>query len=289
MDQYWEMINVSKPVLSVNRRSRRLAARVRVSVTSGEFRRHLAGAWDWLTRAVDLALPPLCVSCHQPLAVHHSLCAGCWSDISFISHPVCDRLGIPLPFDLGPGPVISAAASAKPPDFDRARVVAHFSGVMRDLIHKFKYGDQHTPRKLFNRWLEISTGGLATDYDVVVPVPLHNRRLLSRRFNQSAILAQDLAAGLDVSFEPRGLVRSKQTRSQVGLTRDQRRRNLQGAFAIAPDKQNFAFGRKVLLVDDVITTGTTVDACARAMRRAGAQVIDVVALAIVTDDSRIHP
>ena len=240
-------------------------------------------------RLSDLLIPPVCLSCHQPITGHNNLCAACWRRISFITHPLCDRLGIPLPFDPGGGVTLSAAAMADPPVYDRARAVAHYSGVMRDLIHSFKYADQHTPRHLFVRWLKQASSNLQNESALVVPVPLHNRRLLSRRFNQSAILAHDLASATGQIYNPSALIRQRQTASQVGLTRDQRRRNLQGAFAVTNNGAAHIAGRSVLLVDDVITTGTTIAACARVLKRAGASNVNVVALAMVTDTSRINP
>ncbi|MGI9425207.1 MAG: ComF family protein [Hyphomicrobiaceae bacterium] len=219
---------------------------------------------------------------------HNSLCAGCWLDIRFITHPLCDRLGIPLPFDPGGGPILSAAALAKETDFERTRVVAHYSGVMRKLIHLFKYADQHAPAQLFTAWIEHAASELISDATVIVPVPLHYTRLLSRRFNQSAIIARRLAVRTDRPVVVDALVRRRKTASQVGLTRDQRRRNLRGAFAVRDSGVPGIKDQNVLLIDDVITTGTTVEACARSLKRCGARRIDVAALALVSDEARIN-
>ena len=237
-------------------------------------------------------MPPVCLACHGPLAAHDSLCARCWSGIAFIRQPLCDRLGIPLPFDPGgpgTGPHLSAAALADPPDYDRARAVAQFSGVMRDLVHALKYADRHDARRLFGRWITQAAAELIDDADVLIPVPLHPYRLLARRFNQSAILAHELARHSGLPVDPLALQRRRRTISQVGLTRDQRRQNLRGAFAVPPDGAGRILGKSVLLVDDVITTGTTVNACARQLKRAGAARVDVVALALVTNASRVNP
>ena len=241
------------------------------------------------SRLADLLIPPVCLSCHEPLAGHNNLCATCWRQVSFITHPRCDRLGIPLPFDPGNETILSAAALAYPPLYDRARAVAHYSDVMRKLIHSFKYTDQHTPRHLFTRWLQQAGRELLHEDSLIIPVPLHRRRLLARRFNQSAILAQDLANAAQLRYEPAALIRKRKTASQVGLTRDQRRRNLQGAFAVTKHGAARIKDRAILLVDDVITTGTTITACARNLKRAGAATVDVIVLAMVTDDSRINP
>ena len=239
-------------------------------------------------RALDLLIPPVCLACQEPIADHNSLCASCWHKISFITQPLCDRLGIPLPFDHGGETMLSAAAMARPPPYDRARAVAHYSDVIRNLIHQFKYGDQHTPRHLFSRWLQQAAVEFTDTKPLIIPVPLHRIRLIARRFNQSAILARDLAKATALDYEPMALVRRRRTVSQVGLTRDQRRRNLQGAFTVTRRAAARVSGRAIVLVDDVITTGTTVAMCARALKRAGASRIDVIALAMVTDESRIN-
>jgi ComF family protein len=181
--------------------------------------------------------------------------------------------------------MVSAAALAHPPAYDRARAVAHYTGAMRALIHTFKYADRHDARALFGRWLLEAGQELHAGSDVIIPVPLSRLRLLSRRFNQAAILARELSGLTGVPFDPHLLKRRRFTSSQVGLTRDQRRRNVAGAFRVARHRAAGLVGRSVLLVDDVITTGATADGCARALKRAGVARVDVLALALVTDEA----
>jgi ComF family protein len=244
--------------------------------TAGEVLRRATGA------IADLVVPPLCLSCHGMLTSHDALCPGCWGKIDFIRPPLCDRLGLPMPFDTG-GTMVSAAAAAEPPDYHRARAVARFDGVMRALIHDLKFRDRHDARRLFGRWLVQAGAELLADADIIVPVPLTRGRLLSRRFNQSAILALDISRLTGVKVEPRALLRTRRTQPQVGLTRQQRRQNVAGAFAVAGDLRARIAGAKVVLIDDVITTGATAGACARTLKRAGAARVDVLALALVTD------
>jgi ComF family protein len=230
----------------------------------------------------DLVMPPVCLVCRTPLGSHDALCARCWREIDFIRPPLCDRLGIPLPFDVGDG-TISAAAAADPPVYDRARAVAAHTGSMRTLVHALKFHDRHDVRRLLGKWLVEAGRELVPEVDVVVPVPLARRRLLMRRFNQAAILAREVASLAGLGYEPLVLERTRPTASQVGLSRGARQRNVAGAFAVSPRRENLVNGRNILLIDDVITTGSTVGACARALRRAGAVRVDVLALAIVTD------
>ncbi len=236
----------------------------------------------------DLVVPPLCLACHRPVSSHDAICARCWSDIDFIRAPLCDRLGIPLPFDIG-GTMISAAAAADPPDYERARAVARFDGVMRELVHDFKFRDRHDARRLFGRWLAEAGAALLADADIVVPVPLSRARLATRRFNQAAMLAQEVARLTRRRYEPLALQRIKRTQSQVGLSRQQRRDNVAGAFAVAEAAKPDLAGAKVVLLDDVITTGATARACARVLKRAGAARVDVLALAMVTDPAFLAP
>jgi ComF family protein len=238
--------------------------------------RHAAGA------LADVFVPPLCVGCHAQLASHDALCPKCWGEIDFIRPPLCDRLGLPMPFDTG-STMISALAAADPPDYGRARAVARFDGVMRRLVHDLKFRDRHDARRLFGRWLAEAGAELLRDADVIVPVPLTRGRLLSRRFNQSAILALEVSRLTGVAVDPLALRRVRRTRPQVGLTRLQRRQNVAGAFAVPRGCKALIAGANVVLIDDVITTGATAEACARALRRAGAARIDALSLALVTD------
>ena len=241
----------------------------------------------WLTRRAlsatsDVMMPPVCLACRSRLDAHDALCPPCWQQIEFIRPPLCDRLGLPMPFDTG-GVMISAAAAARPPDYDRARAAARYVGVVRDLLHAFKYADRPDARRMLGRWLADAAHALLPGADVIVPVPLHRWRLLKRRFNQSAILAAELAHLTGLPADPLALVRRRRTPAQVGLTHDQRRRNVSGAFAVPLGRRDHISGRRVLLVDDVITTGATVEACARALRQSGAARVDVVAVAMVSD------
>ncbi len=141
--------------------------------------------------ALDLILPPLCLGCEARIADHDSLCPECWRKIDFIRAPLCDRSGLPLPYG-GDGPMISAAAAADPPIYDRARAVALFDDLMRDLVHDLKFRDAHDGRRLFGRWLAEAGRELIAEADVIVPIPLARLRLLGRRFNQAQILADEV-------------------------------------------------------------------------------------------------
>lgn len=247
-------------------------------------RRLRAGVMRLVRGASDVIIAPVCVACRVPLRVHDALCARCWRGIAFIRAPLCDRLGWPMPFGGTDGPLISAAAAADPPGYNRARAVAVFNedGVLRDLIHGLKFADRHEARRLLGRWLAEAGRGLLADAELIVPVPLTRWRLIRRQFNQAAILADEVSRAAGVRADPMVLVKTRTTRPQVGLTRDQRRLNVRGAFAVSPRRAGAIAGRRVLLIDDVITTGATVEACTGALTAAGAARVDVLALGLVT-------
>lgn len=238
----------------------------------------------------DVVVPPVCLACHAPLAHHHGVCGTCWRRIPFIRPPLCDRLGLPMPFGTGEGPaeaMVSAAAVSNPPGYGRARAVAAYEGAMRDLIHAFKYADRHDARHLFGTWLVSAGAPLLPGIGMVVPVPLAWTRLLRRQFNQAAILAQETSRLTGLAYAPDILKRVRATRSQVGLSRPERARNVGGSFAVASRHRSRLKGASVLLIDDVITTGATVNACARVLLAAGAERVDVLALALVVEPGAI--
>jgi ComF family protein len=235
--------------------------------------------------ALDVALPPLCPSCREPLGDGHGLCAGCWAKLSFIEPPFCARLGIPFVYDPGPG-LLSMEAIANPPAYDRARAAVRYDDVARALVHRFKYGDRLDLTPMLGQWIARAGRELTREADALVPVPLHWRRLWARRFNQSAALAFAVGRAAGVPVLAESLKRVKATPQQVGLDKTERAHNVQGAFRVPPERKADVAGRRLILVDDVLTSGATVDACARALLRAGAAHVDVLVFARVVAGAR---
>jgi len=232
---------------------------------------------------LDMALPPLCAGCREPLGHGDGLCAACWSKLSFIAPPFCPRLGIPFVYDPGPG-LLSMEAIAAPPAYDRARAAVRYDDVASELVHALKYGDRLDLAPMMGRWMARAGHELLADADALVPVPLHWRRQWMRRQNQSAALAAAIVR--DTGFARLGVVsgalrRVRATRQQVGLSKTERAGNVQGAFRVDPQRRADIAGRRLILVDDVLTSGATVDACAKALRRAGAAHVDVLVFARV--------
>ena len=234
-----------------------------------------------LRLGLNVALPPLCPACRT--LVHDSgLCAECWSKLAFIAPPYCPRLGIPFVYDPGPG-ILSMQAIADPPSFHRARAAVRYDDVARQLVHAFKYGDRLDLAPTLGRWMARAGTELTTEADALVPVPLHWRRLWQRRFNQSAALAGEISGASGVPVVHQVLRRVKATAQQVGLSRTQRAENVQGAFRVPKEARGAVKGRRFILVDDVLTSGATLDACARALLRAGARQVDALVFARVVD------
>ncbi len=252
-----------------------------------------SGRWAWLGQGLQAAanaiVPALCLGCQRRMAMHDALCPRCWSRITFIRPPLCDRLGIPMPFGGSRDRLLSAAAVADPPVFDRARAVAvyEYDGILRRLIHGFKFADRHDARRLFGRWLADAGADLLVDADLIIPVPLTRWRLMRRQFNQAALLAGEVSRLSGVPADPMVLVKRRSTRPQVGLTRDQRQSNVRGAFTVKRRRRTLVEGRNILLVDDVMTTGATVSAATRALREAGAARVNVLALGLVIEPRQV--
>ena len=231
--------------------------------------------------ALNLLFPPLCMSCREQVGVAGSLCAHCWQKIQFLDGPCCACCGLPFEFDPGEG-TLCAACHARPPIFDTARAVMRYDDGSKGPILALKHADRldHVPG--LARWLLRSGRALMDETDVIVPVPLHRRRLWTRRYNQAAELARALARLGGKPARLRLLQRVKQTPSQGEMPSARaRRRNVQGAFMIGAKSQPLIQGKIVLLIDDVLTTGATVEACARTLKRAGARKVHVLALARV--------
>ncbi|MCK0198458.1 ComF family protein [Ancylobacter sp. 6x-1] len=248
--------------------------------------RVVAGLNGLARRLADAVLPPLCVLCRADVEAPGCLCAACWGGIAFIGPPCCERLGTPFAHHPG-GPLISPEALARPPAYHRARAVAAYDGVARDLVHRLKYGDRldiagPMARMMARAGIEVLDGA-----DVLVPVPLHGLRLWHRRFNQSAMLARGIGRESGIAVEPGWLERHRSTAPQVRLDRAARAANVAGAFRVPEAAKAEIAGRRLVLVDDVLTTGATLDACAKALLRAGAGTVDVLVFARVVEGTAL--
>jgi len=242
----------------------------------------LQNGWRRAARSVlDFVYPPLCIGCRAPVSEPGNLCAACWQGVGFLDGPACVCCGVP--FDLDPGPGTRCAACyADPPSFDRARAVMRYDAASRGPILALKHADRLDLVPGFARWLDRAGRELLDEADFIVPVPLHASRLWMRRYNQSAELARGLGRLRSKPVEVLLLRRVRATPSQGEMpSAKARRRNMRGAFQVPHASRARVAGRTVLLVDDVLTTGATADACARALKHAGAAKVHVLALARV--------
>lgn len=231
-------------------------------------------------RLLDQLLPPQCPICNHSVERPGRLCSDCWGKVPFISEPWCRRCGRPFEFDLGPD-MLCGPCVRKPPLFARAVSVMKYDDVSSNLVMALKYGDRHDLAPAFGVWMSRAGADLIADADLILPVPLHRRRLFSRRFNQSALLANATAQETEAAVCLDLLARTRHTPQQTGLGPDERSANVRGAFAVRPQYTDEIAGRRFLLVDDVLTTGATVEACAAALLRAGAAGVDILTLARV--------
>jgi ComF family protein len=231
--------------------------------------------------ALNVALPPLCASCRE-LVADTGICPECWSKLHFIAPPYCERLGIPFAYDPGPG-ILSMQAIADPPAYSRARAAVRYDEVARTLVHALKYGDRLDLAPTMGRWMARAGRELFSGADALLPVPLHWRRLWARRCNQSALLAKTISAETGIPVADMTLRRVKATAQQVGLSKTARAENVQGAFRVAKERQHEVAGKHLIVVDDVLTSGATADACARALLRSGAASVDVLVFARVVE------
>ena len=232
--------------------------------------------------ALDLILPPQCLACGVAVDGQGDLCAACWARIRFVTPPYFGQCGYPFDFDPG-AHILCAACTARRPVYDRARAVLIYDDASRDLVLRFKHLDRTDFAPSFGAWLARAGAELWRDGggDLIVPVPLHPGRLLRRRYNQAALIAWGLGRAIQRPVAADLLRRLRPTPSQGRLSPGARRRNVRAAFAVTPAWRDRVADGHVLLVDDVLTTGATVEACARTLRRAGAARIDVLTIARV--------
>jgi len=232
--------------------------------------------------ALDILLPPQCPSCGDVVEAAGVLCGPCWRRIDFLGSPMCGACGLPFSFDPGlADAVVCGACARQRPPYERARAVMAYGDFSRKLILALKHGDRTDTAPALGRWLAATGADLIADADVIAPVPLHWSRLFARRYNQAALLAAEVGRLSGVAVVQDLLIRRKRTPAQGRLGRAARRRNVRGAFKVHPNRLKDIDGRRVLLIDDVMTTGATVRACAKALLKRGAGAVDVLTLARV--------
>jgi ComF family protein len=236
---------------------------------------------------LNLIMPPLCLSCAGRVAEARSLCGSCWSQLSFIEEPRCPLWGEPLAFDAGAG-MLSGRALAAPANWTSLTAAVTFNDQAQRIVHALKYHDRLETAMLMARLMFRALRVPPAGDTLLVPVPLHWLRLWRRRYNQAALLAQSLAALGRAPYAAHVLVRHRRTPNQVGLDRQKREMNLKGAFAVPQAARAQIAGRRILLVDDVLTTGATAGEASRSLLEAGAGTVDVAVFALVLQPGQSH-
>jgi ComF family protein len=236
---------------------------------------------------LDAVLPPRCPSCGETVGNQGSLCPACWSKLRFIAEPFCQRCTLPVP-EAAPGLVVCPNCIVDPPNYLRARAALRYDASSAPMILAMKHRAKLQAVPAFGAWMARSGGDLLADADALVPVPLHRWRMLKRGFNQSGLLAQAVSARTGVPSLLDGLVRRTATKSQQGLGALERTRNItSSSFEVPSSRWSRIEGQRLILIDDVLTTGSTLSACASVLQHAGAASVDVLVLARVVRDELV--
>lgn len=237
--------------------------------------------------ALDLLLPPTCILCSAPIDAPGLLCGGCFGELSAVGAPCCVCCGAPfeLSWHAAEGGLCQRCIDT-PPLFDRARAALRYDDASRRLVLPFKHGDRVEFTTVLARLMARAGAALLREADVVVPVPLHRRRLFVRRYNQAALLAQALGRMTRRLVLVDALARVTATRNLDGKSAAERRDEVAGAFAVRPRRMHLLHGRRILLIDDVMTSGATAGACSGCLLAAGAGAVDVLVAVRVPDPRR---
>jgi len=232
------------------------------------------------SRALDLLLPPLCLSCDAPTGAHRTLCADCWSHIHFIAAPFCSGCGVPFDVPMGEGALCGGCIAA-PSEFSKARAPMLYDDFSRRLVLGFKHADRTHPAPALASWMQRAGAEFWDEADYVAPVPLHRWRLFRRRYNQAALLAKQLGRLTQKLVLIDLMERRRATPIQGHLSRKERLVNVKGAFCVQSRYRKQIENKTIILIDDVLTTGATVNECSRVLLKAGAKAVNVLTLARV--------
>lgn len=236
----------------------------------------------WWSFLVNFILPPRCIKCGKILQEHNGLCSDCFNKIRFISAPYCARCGLPFTdesgLSAGKRQLCGKCLQEKRPLFSMQRSAFIYDNESKNLILDFKFNDKTVSAETLANILFSAGHDIWQEKpDLLLPVPIHQLRLLKRRYNQSALLVKYLSEKSEISADYFSLIRHQNTIPQVQLSGDARRRNLQKAFSVKyPQKLQ---GKSVVLVDDVETTGSTLNECAKVLKKAGVKKIYALTLA----------
>lgn len=238
-----------------------------------------ASQMSWIKGFIDFLLPPQCPICRKKVLENNTVCGVCFSKLTFISNTVCQKCGAPLPYEQAK---LCVHCLEKMPAYDKALSVLKYDETSKALILPFKHTDFIEITPLLAKWMNQRGKDLISNCDCIVPVPLHFYRLLKRKYNQSALLAKELAKMNNKEYLPQCLKRCRYTKSQGHMNPKQRKKNVKNAFKITNPLS--VRDRNILLIDDVMTTGATINECTKTLKKAGAKSVYVLSLARVIRD-----
>ncbi len=230
----------------------------------------------FFTHILNYIYPPRCVSCSELMQENGKFCGSCWSQLNFITKPYCRICCFEFSFDPGEGNDICLKCNTTPPSYNFARSVLRFDEHSKKLIHNLKYHDSTFVATNFAKIIVNMYKHEISDADYIIPVPMHKWKRVFRLYNQAQILASEIMKEIGVKMLPDVLIKTKHTKSQTGLSKSQRQKNLKGSIIA---KGSSVKGKKVILVDDVMTTGSTVDLCAAKLKKIGVKEVVVVCIA----------
>ena len=231
---------------------------------------------------LNFLLPPRCINCGTIINDENGLCAECFNKLTFISAPYCKCCGLPFEEIVGANKntLCPNCLKKNKKNFRYARSAIKYEAISKNMILAFKFADKTENSKVFAKWLKLAGADIFKEgTDVLIPVPLHYKRLVTRRYNQSALLAKELSLLTSVPTDYKSLIKHKSTKPQVSFTSAGRRKNIKGAFSVKfPDKIK---DKRIVLIDDVYTTGSTLNECAKVLLQAGAKSVDFLTIARV--------
>jgi ComF family protein len=231
-----------------------------------------------LSNILNLIFPPQCLSCKARVPTSGTLCLECWQQVQFITDPMCACCGLPFEHSIGEHALCGECMNERP-IYAHARAAFRYDEYSRKLITSFKYSDHTELAKIYATWLAKAGGELIATSDYIIPVPLHYWRFISRRYNQSALLAQALGKKTGIKYLPTALKRTRHTKAQTGLSKTERSKNVSGAFTLNTRYKSLIKGKNILLIDDVLTTGATINQCSKQLLKSGAMQVNVLTLA----------
>jgi ComF family protein len=247
----------------------------------------MASVTDTCMKTLDFILPPSCIVSGRIVEKQGMLAPEVWSSLDFITEPLCDCCGRPFDFEQPPG-TLCGECLADRPVYNRARSALQYDDISRALVLRFKHADQAHAVTAFIPWLKRAGAQMLAEADYLIPVPLHRWRLLRRRYNQAALIAQALARSTGITCLPEALVRMRATPSQGHMGAKDRAKNVRNAFLVTDSGRAAVAGKKIILIDDVYTTGSTVNECTKALLKAGCAQVDVLTLARVVRPGMVY-